>query len=130
MVPTATDSPGVELDLDVEDLEPEQQARTSHPLDGLAEAVYRRLRTAGSPSALRGVEIAHSRSRPLAAYAHGRLYLAGDNERLRQIQAVLADATDAVDLIAAHALTVLERSNSTLTPSSVQHTLTRLLQTR
>lgn len=109
--------------------EPAKKAKPPHPLRPLAEALSDRVRELG----IRSFQfvIGDEEDEPIVAYTNGQVRLAGNNEQLRKVAAELLantiNAGPAIDALAAHVVSVLNRALTDITDSNETFALGVLL---
>jgi hypothetical protein len=93
-------------------------AAPQHPLEPLVERLCARLSAIGVPWSSWRID---DRDSPLVRFEHGALRLAGNARRLHDLPA------DALDALAAHAVTVLNIALTEITDASEAHAIAELL---
>jgi hypothetical protein len=103
-----------------------------HALDSLARDLEQGLARHDLHTVYAAVRIEHQRSSPMLAFEFGDLVLAGKGKALLALQAQRIEGDpsheSAVDLLVAHALTVLNRGRTSVTDSTEQHALVSLMR--
>jgi len=107
-------------------------APAPHRLAPLVDAVHRRLRSLGIPSP--AFKLLDDRTRPLARYRDDALELAADNAHVLAVAAAhaanAAAADDALDLLVAHVIAVLDEQRGAITAATHAAAIAQLVQRR
>jgi hypothetical protein len=126
---------GDAFDVDVSDLSsgsPNLKTRTvAHVLDALADDLHRRLVQLDLHTVFGYIRIDSNRAAPLLEYDEGELLLAGKNKTLLGLQAqrISGNTTHegCLDLLVAHAVTILNQALTSVTDSTEQRALVTLM---